>query len=133
MVSALVTALSSCGPSSHETDTAKHSTQVELNNGEKWDANPETIEGIENMQEIIANFEESNEKEYAELKSQLEREFRLIFERCTMTGESHNQLHAYLTPISKLLKDMDASKASETDELLQRLKAHLNSFSDYFR
>ncbi|MBK8950167.1 MAG: hypothetical protein IPM68_15340 [Flavobacteriales bacterium] len=45
------------------------------------------------------------------LKTALEEEFGLIFERCTMEGEAHNQLDNYLLPIHQALRDLEGDEA----------------------
>nr|AWJ66225.1 hypothetical protein [uncultured bacterium] len=101
--------------------------KVTLDNGKRWVANKETTEGIANMSELINKYDRANGDPKV-LKAGLEEEFALIFERCTMTGESHNQLHNYLLPIHQELNDIDFSKTEELDEL----KAYLGTYSNYF-
>ena len=72
--------------------------QVRIENGEKWIANPETTEGISNMQNLVSTFKpgEHSLENRQELKNKLDDEFKNIFKQCTMKGEAHNQLHNYL-------------------------------------
>lgn len=100
---------------------------VVLDNGKRWIANPETTEGIAKMSALITGFDVDKGDPIA-LKAGLEEEFALIFERCTMTGESHNQLHNYLLPINKEMSDIDLSKTEDRDEL----KAYLGTYGNYF-
>lgn len=57
----------------------------------------------------------------------LAKEFGLIFECYTMTGEAHEQLHNYLLPIHHQLRDFTATEAQGT-----ALGAHLVAYSNYF-
>jgi hypothetical protein len=71
---------------------------VSLNEGQLWEANAETTQGIKNMQQLITDYStESGNSE--ELISNLKAEFSMIFKKCTMTGEAHEQLHNYLIPL----------------------------------
>lgn len=79
------------------------------------------------MSGMIDKYDRTNGDPKA-LKAGLEEEFALIFERCTMTGESHNQLHNYLLPIHQEMSDIDFSKSEELDEL----KAYLGTYKNYF-
>jgi hypothetical protein len=100
---------------------------VTLNNGQRWQANPETTTGIANMVGILKAYDPAN-GDPAALKAALEEEFGLIFERCTMEGEAHEQLHNYLLPIHHQLRDFAATEAQRA-----ALGAHLATYGNYFR
>ena len=99
---------------------------VTLDNGQRWKANPETITGIANMVGILAAYDPADRDPKA-LKAALEEEFGLIFERCTMTGEAHEQLHNYLLPIHHQLRDFEATEAQR-----KALGEHLAAYGTYF-
>ncbi|MBK7618062.1 MAG: hypothetical protein IPJ10_01800 [Flavobacteriales bacterium] len=101
--------------------------EVTLDNGKRWIANAETTEGIAKMSALITNYDPATGDPKA-LKAGLEEEFALIFERCTMTGESHNQLHNYLLPLHQDMSDIDLTKSEELD----LLKAYLGTYKNYF-
>jgi hypothetical protein len=109
------------------TDAKKETPEVVLDHGKRWIANKETTEGIANMSALIAEYDDSNGDPKA-LKARVEEEFALIFERCTMTGESHDQLHNYLMPIHQEMNEIDFSEAAERDALI----AYLATYSNYF-
>ena len=139
---AFATLNSSCGDHSHDaathddhTTAAPDSTHakatdalppVTLNNGQRWKANPETTSGIATMVAILAAYDPAT-GDPTVLKDALEAEFGLIFERCTMEGEAHNQLHNYLLPIHHQLRDFAATEAQRT-----ALGAHLATYGNYF-
>ena len=102
-------------------------TVVQLDNGKRWAANVETTEGINKMRTLLADTDPSKDDPIA-LKSALEKEFSLIFERCTMTGEAHEQLHNYLIPVQKRLNALDPANAKE----LEDMRRYLDSYSNYF-
>lgn len=99
---------------------------VTLDNGQRWKANPETTTGIANMVGILGAYDAASGDPKA-LKASLEAEFGLIFERCTMTGEAHEQLHNYLLPIHHQLRDFEATEAQR-----QALGEHLAAYGTYF-
>ena len=69
-------------------------------------------------------------KELATLHEPLQLEFKTIFEKCTMKGESHDQLHNFLLP----LKD-ELAKFKEViinAENLKEMKEYLLTFKNYF-
>ena len=109
-------------------ESVHESKEVMLNNGKLWEANPETTEGIKNMQKIIS--ERKQEATGAVLKEALENEFQMIFEKCTMTGEAHNQLHNYLLPLKMKLNQLDGTN---DDQVISEIDAYLKEYSNYFQ
>jgi hypothetical protein len=95
--------------------------------GQRWIANPETTSGIATMVATLQAFDPAKGDASA-LKAALEEEFGLIFERCTMTGEAHNQLHNYLIPIHHALREFDGNNAHQREALA----AHLATYATYF-
>ena len=107
----------------------KSQPKVQLDNGKKWKANPETITGINNMLGLVQDGIDGK-KELATLHEPLQLEFKTIFEKCTMKGESHDQLHNFLLP----LKD-ELAKFKEViinAEYLKEMKEYLLTFKNYF-
>lgn len=103
--------------------------KVQLDNGKKWKANPETITGINNMSTLVQNGI-IGKVEVAKLYDSLQVEFKAIFDKCTMTGESHNQLHNYLLPLKGQL---DKLKAGSSDiNTLEEIQERLLTFKNYF-
>ena len=71
----------------------KDENKVQLNDGVRWAANAETTEGVNNMIKITDLFTTTeNEEAFKTLTDSLEAEFAMIFKKCTMKGEAHNQL-----------------------------------------
>ena len=119
-----------------QTEEEAHESEgaLKLNNGDLWMANAETTEGIEKMTQLIANFTDTENMEaYAELKTALETEFGTIISKCTMTGESHDQLHNYLLPMKPLFKDLAAEDLATRKASLEKLNKHLSEYSAYFK
>jgi len=104
-----------------------------LNEGEKWAANAETTQGVNNMRALMASYE-GNEKieKFQELQDTLQSEFQLIFKRCTMTGEAHNQLHHFLIPIKESFAGLKSKNMAEAQRTYQALKQHLELYNQYF-
>lgn len=125
--------LAGCNNAPQTTEEHDHSghehqestTMVALNNGEKWEANPETTEGINNMLVLIEDFEEEN-GDYDQLREDLQNEFKMIFQKCTMKGEAHDQLHNYLLPLK-------AKIANPSHDNLDDITAYLRTYPNYFQ
>jgi hypothetical protein len=115
-------------------DHDPHAGKVSLNNGEKWVANPETTEGIIKMKSLVTGFtRQPTTEDYTALKKKLDSELNLIIQKCTMTGEAHEQLHKYLIPMTEMLKSMDAANTEVRDKSFTDLKQHLNNYEYYFQ
>jgi hypothetical protein len=96
-------------------------------------ANKETTTRVNNMIGLMRVFSEKEEvAAYGQLTKDLKAEFSMIFKKCTMTGESHNQLHHFLVPIKELFKNLSSSKLSTCKESYAKLQTHLNGYKTYF-
>ncbi|HRN48739.1 MAG TPA: hypothetical protein PK110_01100 [Niabella sp.] len=116
------------GTHEHE-HSEKTTVSVQLDNGKKWKANPETVEGIEKMQAIIRNGIIAKAQPDL-LYEPLQKEFQTIFEKCTMKGEAHEQLHHFLTPVKEYLDEMKGN--ADATDAMEDLKDHLRTFGEYF-
>ena len=105
-----------------------HSQSVSSNNGMLWNANAETTQGIKNMQDLLDNY--SSETGNSEkLISDLKEEFAMIFKKCTMTGEAHDQLHNYLIPLKTKIQNLSSGITVEkTDDIKKYLKDYFSYF-----
>lgn len=101
---------------------------VSLNDGQLWEANSETTQGIKNMQQLMDSYSKVNgnpEKLITELKA----EFAMIFKKCTMKGEAHEQLHNYLISLkTKIDKLSEGISDDNTEEFKKYLKEYYNYF-----
>lgn len=104
--------------------------QVKLDNGEKWIANIETNEGIDNMLAMVKTEESKEAPDYITLKGSLDKEFNVVLEKCTMTGESHDQLHNYLLPLKAKIDKLDANSSKDA---IEDIKNYLLTYHDYFK
>ncbi len=117
-----------------ETNHHESESKVSLNNGETWIANRETTDGINKMIQLMDTFSETdNADAYKSLSDTLDSEFNLIFKRCTMKGEAHNQLHNYLFPMKAKFKSLASGDLSESKTAFDDLKAHLAEYNTYFK
>lgn len=107
---------------------------VQLDNGRRWQANPETTSGIAKMQAILARHEEGTSDAAARqsLREELEAAYQNIFKQCTMKGEAHNQLHNYLLPMNPLFEKINGADAAESEAAIRKLKEHLAEYAAYF-
>ena len=115
---------------------AQHYNEVEelkLNDGNLWEANAETTDGIHTMLQLMSDFPEVESAEaYATLKTNLDAQFKTIIKECTMTGEAHDQLHLFIVPMRDLFNGLTASDIENNKAHFNKLNAHLKSYKNYF-
>tara|TARA_R110000850_G_scaffold30630_2_gene84214 strand:- start:66358 stop:66810 length:453 start_codon:yes stop_codon:yes gene_type:complete len=116
-----------------ETEEIHHSDDsvLKLNDGAKWQANPETTEGVRAMQMHLEEFKRTGQNDYRVLKQKLEQEFQYIFEKCTMKGESHDQLHNFLYPMKEMFAGLEKDEETARKSLIL-LEQHLPVYFQYF-
>ena len=106
---------------------------VSLDNTKLWQANLETTEGIKRMQNIMYSFSDKDGKtSYALLKEDLEAEFTNIFQKCTMKGEPHIQLHNYLKPMIGIFEGLESSDLKTCKTNFKAMENHLAGYANYF-
>ncbi|MBQ0767700.1 MAG: hypothetical protein KBT58_00300 [Bizionia sp.] len=107
---------------------------LQLNNGERWEANIETTDGVKKMITLMDDFVLTEDTAaYAGLAEYLKQEFAVIFEKCTMKGEAHNQLHHFLIPINNEFDKLSSSNVETCKASFNRLNDHLKIYPLYFK
>ncbi len=114
----------------HQAGLISLEDEVQLKNGEKWEANIETTEGIHNMLALVKKQESKETPDYVGLKENLDKEFNIVLEKCTMTGEAHDQLHHYLLPLKARI---DKLYQNANKEAIEDIKNYLLTYHDYFK
>ncbi len=112
------------GEVAHTTDAA---LSVQLDNGNKWMANVETTQGIQKMTQLV-NTALGNTTSPS-LKENLLTEFADVLNKCTMKGESHEQLHNYLLPLRENIEKLPEAPSKEE---LETIKLYLATYQNYF-
>lgn len=126
----IVMLLWSCG---HNTSHHGTTEKVELNDGSKWAANPETTAGIQKMSVLLNQFQPSDDvSDYEKLSEELNVVFKEIFAQCTMTGPAHDQLHNYLLPMLGIMKKMKSDDLQLCKESFTKMDDRLREYPVYF-
>ncbi len=140
-----ITLLISCGKQKEENHEHSQSEKTEehqhkeennliLNSGELWIANMETTQGIDNMIALMSSFSDKESVEaYAKLKINLDKEFGSILKKCTMKGESHDQLHNFLVPMQEMFEGLASSDLKICKDSYDTLNDHLKEYPKYFK
>ena len=107
--------------------------EMSLDQGKLWEANKETTDGVQNMIKLMKNFSEKQQVDaYEKLTEKLKQEFAMIFEKCTMKGEAHNQLHNFLIPIKGLFGELSSKDLNKCKKSFNKLNMHLAVYKSYF-
>ena len=64
------------------------------------------------------------------LVDSLQQELKTIFDKCTMKGEAHEQLHQYLVPLKNRLDILKTG--AKREETLLDIRDYLETFDNYF-
>lgn len=100
-------------------------------NGEKWQANPETTEAIDNMRKKFSALPpEPDREQLLGLHASLEHEFSELVRQCTMTGEAHDQLHNYILPLREHIARLGQEPSQAATE---QIGIYLGYYERYFR
>ncbi len=112
----------------------KKEKTLQLNDGEKWLSNPETTAGIERMIALInEEVKEDGILPYQLKGEALNAEMKIIFSKCTMHGEAHEQLHLFLIPLVKEFRQLEEAESKEEAIVQQEnILSYLNKYATYF-
>ena len=66
------------------------------------------------------------------LKDSLKSDFSMIFQKCTMKGEAHNQLHNYLKPMIGFFEGLESEDLVICKTSFIELEQYLNLYGNYF-
>ncbi|PKV50564.1 hypothetical protein ATE84_2623 [Aquimarina sp. MAR_2010_214] len=107
---------------------------IKLNNGNKWQANTETNEGILKMQNSIKTQTTSTLEDYYKLADQLNNDKNYVIKNCTMKGASHDNLHVWLLPLMEKIEALSEIKTiTGASKLKHSIEENINAYSEYFQ
>jgi ABC-type Zn2+ transport system substrate-binding protein/surface adhesin len=107
--------------------------EIQLNNGDKWAANIETTEGVEEIQELLKTETTSSLKEYHQLASKLNDVKTKVVQECTMKGASHDNLHIWLYPLIKKIGALsETDNLGEASKIKQSIEENITAYGTYF-
>lgn len=118
-----------------EVQQAKPEKAVQETSTSKWQANPETAEGMLMIKQIVKNFWETAEenRNYAMTGQELSYQTDYIIKNCNMKGEDHDQLHLVLEPLLKEISVVvNAASYEEADKSLKEIEKLVTQFEEKF-
>ncbi len=109
-------------------------SKIELDNGSKWQANPETTTGVVAMQTLINQRTEKTPEDYKKLAQSLVNEQNKLIDACSMKGASHDNLHHFLHPlIEKIAYLKKVNSIEEGLKTTKSIKENLDAYHTYFK
>lgn len=108
-------------------------SDLKLNKGEKWKVNEEMKPHIEKGNQILNDYVAADGDDYKTLAADLESQNSSLIKSCTMTGESHDELHKWLHPHIDLIKNLaDANDATAAAAIVKQLEESFDIYHNYF-
>lgn len=105
---------------------------LQLNNGEKWEADAHTRALVAEMKQTVSSYE-VNPEDHHVLSDSLTSQLNRLIVGCTMTGPAHDELHKWLVPLTHNIKGLSTtSSASEASDNVHEIDASLHAFDDFF-
>lgn len=102
--------------------------------GNKWEANQETNEGVEKMISLIKETEAHSIEDYHTLAANLNEVKNYIVKECTMDGPSHDNLHIFLHPLIEKINALDkASTVKEGEIIKESILENLVAYYKFFK
>ncbi len=107
---------------------------IKLNNGDKWEANIETTQGVDKMLELINTSKSKNVDDYLTLANALNDTKNNLVKACTMKGPSHDNLHIFLHPLIEKIDLLLKTKTMEEGlEITTSIQENLEPYQNYFK
>lgn len=134
MIYAMACQNPSVSDSSKSNQTQTDEKTLELNHGQKWQINPEMLPFIQAQENSLKNYIDSNDSNYIVLANTLHASNQKLIKSCTMSGESHDQLHLWLHPHIQLidaLKNVESKQFSDT--IVKQIQLSLKTYNQYFQ
>jgi hypothetical protein len=115
------------------TEQAPKPTELGLNDGAKWEVNPEMMVFVDASEQLVADFSAASKESYAELVTGLEKNRDALISSCTMKGASHDALHLWLEPYMGQINQLKtAENEEEKSKTIAEIKASFQTFHSYF-
>ncbi len=104
-----------------------------LNDGKKWEMNPEMLTIVRSMEKEVNAFHSEKLTDMQALGAKLDGQVNDLTASCTMEGQAHDELHKWLLPFIHNIKHLkEATTNAEGKESVDDLKESLVEFNQYF-
>lgn len=122
---------------SHEAEEPARAEELSLNNGQKWQTDQATGENVTFMKTMADNFgAEPNPgtTQYQLLGNDMQKGLDKLIQQCTMKGAAHDELHKWLEPVIRNIKDLKGVTDSvRGQQLFTELKGRFENYGNFFQ
>lgn len=119
---------------SKEIAEGDESEALSLNSGQKWVVNDEMKPFVEEGEQALNKYIQSDHGDYKALSAELKNANNELISSCTMEGKSHDELHKWLHPHLELVDELtNANNQTEADKIIQRLTNSYQNYHTYFQ
>jgi hypothetical protein len=106
---------------------------INMNEGVKWVVNAEMKPHIQKGNALLDDFIEQKGTDYLELAKNLKAQNDELIQSCTMTGESHDELHKWLYPHIGLINELSQAKTmDEAEDIITKLDKSFITYQNHF-
>lgn len=113
---------------------AKEGDVLKLNGEEKWVVNEEMMVNVRNIEKEVTSFSGTTMEDYAKLSKGLKTSISQITSSCTMTGESHDELHKWLLPHIEMVNEFaDVQTVDNASVHYDHIKESFVTFNTFFK
>tara|TARA_R110001592_G_scaffold363202_2_gene681317 strand:+ start:6086 stop:6553 length:468 start_codon:yes stop_codon:yes gene_type:complete len=107
---------------------------LSLNNGERWEMDNHTRKISTLMEKTFFNGDHTSQSGLNALGVELDAQMNKLIAGCTMKGEAHNQLHAFLNKHIPTIKTLATAPNLETARASAiELKGQIKIYKEYFK
>ena len=107
------------------------STELRLNNGNKWKADEATKRNVSAMVHVVNNSSYAEAANRRELSVEMQSKVDSLINQCKMKGADHDALHVWLERVLKDLKELKEGDV-EYSKAHAALKKDIESFYAFF-
>ena len=134
MIYAMACQNPSASSSSKSNQSQTGENKLELNRGQKWQINPEMAPFIQAQEISLNSYLDMKDSNFIALAKSLHDSNQKLIKSCTMSGESHNQLHHWLHPHIQLIEALKNAETKEvSDTIIKQIQLSFKTYNQYFQ
>lgn len=108
-------------------------SNLSLNNGEKWKADSSTNKNVTDLYNVISDANPVVPEDFIKTGKAIQSTIDKMVKECRMKGAEHENLHHWLEPLMQMNKKMAlVASADDGKELFGKLRKHIEKYSEYF-
>lgn len=106
---------------------------IQLNSGQKWEADEHTGAVVQVMKRTVTDFEQQGSSDYQALGDSLSHQLNILIKGCTMKGPAHDALHQWLGSLTPDIRELSRTSDQKKGSALKAdIKTSLDTFDKTF-